>query len=1228
MKVERLHLRFFLEGVELPIVSITVTMQRDSPATAAIQIVPTPIAFLIQPRTLVHVFFLDDTRVDMTTGVYGSSEMEAVNTGYEVPEVEDAEVVVPDVPAEYTKYRLLFVGEVMGFSYVKGESNRAVVLQCQDLSNYWDSVTHDRSGGLFAPTRMPAFRGEATGAFWDLLGGETGALYDKLTKPPSAFPHLVTRDPRTGQVNTSYMAGIMHLMEEVFGTYHRRRGGAEIISSPNPFAAMAELRLRLLQQVGVPPGDSTPLRLMASQGFGSLWRTSIRGLPRQFNFRTLMQALMQYTFYAVYPLSTPSYSPPTGDYAKEMGWAPEDADEVNSGPAIDSLLRRQIRALKTRAQRQLTAFSELPAGGVSASAAAALLAWHRTNEAYFNSTKTILNRLVPQVEGSNVRSRPQIKDLFFFIVRVCNDAMQYRVAPRSHTDHKQSLEKLIGYYDQILALLGVPPRRVERDVGEPAFLYTQLFRPDVWFCPPPRCNVLFPDQVSEVSFSRNFFAEPTRLMIKGYSAFLGSVPFFDNWYFTPMAAGLLRDRPVIRRSGGSFATGDASVSSDLMAHEIYTGIIPFFQSMSDREMTIGKNVLNAGRTQDEVDGQTMDYFQRVTNYLFFKARFSARTASVSCRFNPYLVPGYPGVVLSAPPSYIETINNEQLLQYGERTLDQLTAESTGEPPPFKGEILDLLKGRTGVHFLGVIEAVSHSCDASGRASTSVTFSYARDHRESVEFFGQDVQEARRRRRLYRYVRKQVQTWDPLGGAIEGATTGYEAGSGADVPTRGMAGPVPFNADTPEGQNPRDDMRGVITGAGGAFAGAFAGLFTGRRMVERTVRGEAITEKVWQVAAFIDNPPVPGALGPWGGEIKEVRDITDQVAPESYPDPASQRQAEQIDAQHTEIQRQLAALPDPEWSSGSVVSSAGVSVVSARLALEDRLEALDRQRAQLRARRATRPRLLSLFGVYPDGRRLPSASIRSDLIGIPRPAREFGPDVVSYVGSPNLQVTMHAYEFVEDIADGASVVDFPVEDIVRPPWYPAIWLNGRIGGGVYLPLLGVGAITDPISVMSEGAMPDTTALQQGLPALSHVNAGEEDEAASDVVGSIMHGATVEGAVDFLAHTYAKIRSDGYSTALFCGQYTWRPIATLFDLFGSADLELRGDGTVVRGVMGFHSLAYGPYADLFGLAPSETAKLLGIDSDDVAARARLDVRGRRRTVIQAYQQELLSYRLRGE
>ena len=54
-----LHLRLFLEGIEVPVVAAQISINTNAPATAAVQILPLDIAQNLLPRTIVHLFFLD-----------------------------------------------------------------------------------------------------------------------------------------------------------------------------------------------------------------------------------------------------------------------------------------------------------------------------------------------------------------------------------------------------------------------------------------------------------------------------------------------------------------------------------------------------------------------------------------------------------------------------------------------------------------------------------------------------------------------------------------------------------------------------------------------------------------------------------------------------------------------------------------------------------------------------------------------------------------------------------------------------------------------------------------------------------------------------------------------------------------------------------------------------------------------------------------------------------------
>jgi len=130
----------------------------------------------------------------------------------------------------------------------------------------------------------------------------------------------------------------------------------------------------------------------------------------------------------------------------------------------------------------------------------------------------------------------------------------------------------------------------------------------------------------------------------------------------------------------------------------------------------------------------------------------------------------------------------------------------------------------------------------------------------------------------------------------------------------------------------------------------------------------------------------------------------------------------------------------------------------------------------------------------------------------------------------------------------------------------------------------------------------------------------------VMAGILEGSTIENAVDWLAHSYSLTRLADYDVDSFIYNYTWRPIATMFDMFGSGDLQLDDVGErVVSGVEGFHSRAFGPWTNLFGLMPfNDLTSFFGIDDGDVAGAARVDVRARRYRIVQAYMMELLNSR----
>jgi hypothetical protein len=104
--------KLYIEGIEVPFTAANITTSVNQMSQASIQIPPTRSARLIRPRSLVHIFFRDDYRGPLPFGEFQSESV----------------------------WRLLWEGEIMGYSYTKGTQARQITLRCQDFISYWAST--------------------------------------------------------------------------------------------------------------------------------------------------------------------------------------------------------------------------------------------------------------------------------------------------------------------------------------------------------------------------------------------------------------------------------------------------------------------------------------------------------------------------------------------------------------------------------------------------------------------------------------------------------------------------------------------------------------------------------------------------------------------------------------------------------------------------------------------------------------------------------------------------------------------------------------------------------------------------------------------------------------------------------------------------------------------------------------------------------------------------------
>ena len=199
-------------------------------------------------------------------------------------------------------------------------------------------------------------------------------------------------------------------------------------------------------------------------------------------------------------------------------------------------------------------------------------------------------------------------------------------------------------------------------------------------------------------------------------------------------------------------------------------------------------------------------------------------------------------------------------------------------------------------------------------------------------------------------------------------------------------------------------------------------------------------------------------------------------------------------------------------------------------------------------------------------------------------------------------------------------EVPAEELIRPGWYGDVWTNSKIGRA-YQSFLGIGSITDKTQITDPNAASVGSVSQDQADAVQQSSlANSADDPRVDAPRALMldENASIQQAVEFLVLTYSYIKQQSnMNVDEFIRSYTWRPIASMVDMFGTSDLEFRqptGE-SVVKGIEGFHSRAFGPYDNVFGLVGADLEDIVGIKRRSVAAQ-RADTRKRKLEAVQRF------------
>lgn len=651
-----LRLRLFLEGEEVPVIAAQVSINIGSPAAASIQIVPLDEALSMKPRTMVHLFFLDNFEVRVDAKEAGSrTEEDRLN----IPFLDN--------------YKLLFSGEFIGFQFAQTQSSRSVVMQCLDFSSYWDTahataIEYGPNGNAF--THAGALRASNTGLFDDIVNTTSDQLVRWITEKPLT----------EGLKSVSGLAGgVIRVLEMMGGVPKHHRG-------VNDFFTIAQLRCRILEQIAAEENDSTAANLLKVSVFDEWIRNGLQNIGQQISFRDMLKLLFGYVHYEVVPNPAAKFDPTTkGTTTTQTTTAP-----FNQHPQAKRAVA-DLGAIKT----SLSTYIPVSVGEELATAVSVYKGQLKEVDAGLAQLQSAKKGIASDVKKTRselakgigiLESKPNPKDSGFILD--VNKAIDATV--KSITSSKAKITTSSS----------------QTTTATTQRLRAQIIRPDCFFSPPPRCNVIFPEQYTQLSYDRMFLAEVTRSLVLAYNTLVGRDALLADRILAP-SVGVDTELLAVKPGKEGYRA--------LMKHELHTGIIPRSEWLPN---TSSFSSAKTDPNKDSVKTERAGWARKIALFHFFKYRFGPRTAGVGGRFNPYLVCGFPALIITRPfivpgISQSESPTDSDIV---EKILGS-SQTATNQKSFF---------GSAPSQLVGMIGGLSHSLDQNG-GSTSVSMNHVRQH---------------------------------------------------------------------------------------------------------------------------------------------------------------------------------------------------------------------------------------------------------------------------------------------------------------------------------------------------------------------------------------------------------------------------------------------------------------------------------------------------------------------
>lgn len=564
-------------------------------------------------------------------------------------------------------YKIIFSGEIIGVEFQKTPNGRSAILQCADFTVDWDICYQYMI--TYGPNGNVL---TPEGANY----GAGGSMFDNIINGHSGvlLSYLRRRPKSPGlQGITGLMGGIISFIE-AFGGISKHSAGV------NDYFAICELKHKILQQVIAEQNDDTARRLFDEKHFMEWLERGVTTLGELCRLTDMIRLLFKYIYYEYVTNFTPMYVPGSGQNIS-----------LNKTLKINHVIEGTINRL----------FDD-------------------------QNIDNIKERVL--VEYEQLKSASSIGDNKKQVDSI-NQAMQILERIKDITQYSKNVVDLLNSAKKYLKdgiISSGAPKDIKLDR-----LNTYIFKPECYFVAPPRCNIIFPGQVTQFSYSRNFLREVTRLRLQTGMAFIGNERLLADFSYAPS----IQEIKVL--------ANDQKVHGvrALLPWEKFTGIQPKFETLHElnyvankRQKQLQKGVVrgyqsgtNKKTGEDNIVKMAVSMKQKAANFNFFKARFESRQINLNMKFNPYLILGFPCAVIDKP-FYIRD-NEIKILaeKQGFKLEDVKDFDIVKDIDKFS-ELLP-----APIQYLGYISLLSHSIDQTG-GTTNAVLTHARTHRVTNDDF--------------------------------------------------------------------------------------------------------------------------------------------------------------------------------------------------------------------------------------------------------------------------------------------------------------------------------------------------------------------------------------------------------------------------------------------------------------------------------------------------------------